>query len=211
MNIMKLTTFFAVMSMAAGVAIAQPADTAGTMMAGQEQGRPGPRGQMNAPEPGPFAKLHVAKGLPTLTPEQTQALDAFMEQRKAQAETMRLEMRTAMQQARDATDRQARQAIMQPLRQKMETAQQEIDAFLTATLTPEQLTEVNQKASDIMKKAGRDRMAGNDRMATGAKEGKAGKKGGKGKDGKRPKPDADPMSSDAASTGTAAANPFAEE
>lgn len=219
MNTMKLTALFAVMSMATGIAFAQPAATTGTaMMAGQEQeaaAKPG-RGQMGGDQAGPFAKLRVASSLPSVTDEQRQTLDAFMEQRKPQADTMREEMRTAMQQAKQATDRQARQAIMQPLRQKMETAQQEIDALLTATLTPEQLTQVNEKAGDMMKQAGRERVRGNENKPAGAeadKPGRAGKKDAKGKkagkDGKRPNRDAAPMADDAATTGTQAPNPFA--
>jgi polyhydroxyalkanoate synthesis regulator phasin len=180
---------------------------------------------MGNQQAGPFAKLQIAKNLPSITEEQRQTLDDFMEQRKAQAETMREEIRTGMQEARQATDRQARQAIMKPLREKMETAQQEVDTLLQSTLTAEQLTEVNTKAADAAKQPGRDRMrGGDDNMTTGAKAGKAGKvgkKGAKGKkagrDGKRFDRENNPADgtmsedSDSSTTGTGAANPFATD
>ncbi len=227
MSTMKLTAFFAVMAMATGVATAQPAGTTTTtakMRNAQEAPAKAGRGQAGGAQAGPFAKLQVAKNLPSITDEQRQTLDAFIEQRKPQADAMREEMRTAMQQAKQATDRESRQAIMQPLRQKVEAAEQEISALLSATLTPEQLTQVNQKAGDRMKQAGRERMRDNDNMSTGAKaakSAKAGKKGAKGKkdgkskkagkDGKRFNRETAPAVKDSATTGSAAPNPFVEE
>ena len=211
MKSLKLTSVFAVMAMAAGVAIAQPPPPAPD---GAAPARGEGRGEMRrGGDAGPFAKLMAASRLASLTPEQKAKVDALLAEKKPQADAMREEMRTAMQ---SATDREARRAAMEPLRQKHEAAQKEIDAALGAILTPEQMTELNKKASE-MREGMRERMGGRrggpDDASTTASakandDGKKGKKGKKG-DGKGKK-DRKDSKADSASTGTATVTPFSE-
>jgi len=213
MKLTKLTSAFALMAMVAGVAVAQPPPPGPD---GERPARGERRGDMRrGGDAGPFAKLMAASKLASLTPEQKAKVDALLAEKKPQADALREEMRTAMQAARDSTDREARRAAMEPLRAKHEAAQKEIDAALGAILTPEQMTELNQKAGE-MREGMRERFGrrgGPDDAATTAsekadwgKKNKGDKKKGEGK-GKKGNTG---HKADSASTGTATVTPFSE-
>jgi len=212
MKLTKLTSTFAIMAMVAGVAVAQPPPPAPDGAPAREG-----RGEMRrgGEAGGPFAKLMAASKLASLSPEQKAKVDALLAEKKPQADAMREEIRTAMQTARGATDREARRAAMEPLRAKHEAAQKEIDAALGAILTPEQMTELNQKAGE-MREGMRERFgrrgAADDAATTGsAKADDAGKKGKKSKkaEGKGKKANK-AAKADGASTGTQTVTPFSE-
>lgn len=215
MKTLKITALLAALSVASGIAMAQPAETTATERMGARGDRPGmmDRQQEGA---GPHAKLAIASRLESLTEEQKTKVEALIQEGRAEMQSLRQEMRTAMEQARAATDREARRKIMEPIRQKHEAIQQRVDTALQGILTPEQMQEINQRAEKLREKMG-DRMREGrrgDDATTGARKGKAGKPDGEGKNrrGERRRGDkARPAADDAATTASDAPNPFADQ
>lgn len=212
MNTAKLTTLFIVLSLSAGVALAQPAVTTGTA---DQRPRPRPEGRMMGGEQrdSPGAKLRIAHTIESLTEEQKSKIAEFMEARKEQFDQMRQEMREAMQKMRSATDRESRRTAMQPLRERHESARQEVDTFLKGILSAEQLQELEEKAKTMMQRGRMGRRGDDDRATTGPRPGAMGAMDGRrgAREGQRPnrKRPAGPHPSDEAVTTGTADNPFA--
>lgn len=242
MNKMKLTTLFAAISLTAGLATAQPATPtpvasevnpavvtpAVTPAEDSEQpAAPGRRGDSARPGKegargamGPFSKVGLAERLETLTAEQKASLKKFAEENKDDAQALQKEFRDTMDQARAATDKEARKAAMTGIREKFKGAEAKVDNFLKQTLTAEQQTELQQKATGLRDKAAaRVRGARNGETTTTAAthqwnkdkkgkkgdaqamDGKKGKKHNKNKKGKKAKAE------DASAEMTPAASP----
>ncbi len=220
MKTMTIAALFAAMSLMPSLAVAQPAETTGTEQRAQRpggargEGRPGGEGRQGEGRMGgsPVDKLRMAQTLDSISAEQKGKISEFMEARKPQFDGMREEMRTAMQAARENSDRDARRKAMEPLRQKHEALRTEVDTFLKGVLTADQQQELETKAKDMTER-GRERMGGrrgpDDASTTGARQGRRAGRDGQRWNREKPGSDANATTQDAATTGAAAANPFA--
>lgn len=179
MSTKKFVTMLAVMALSATMAVAQPAPDGGTSVSHQKKvstmhGKRGQDGGARHRGAGPFIKIGLAKRLESLTADQKTKIDEFVQENKAEAETLQKEFRQAMKDARDATDRNARRAAMKDVREKFKTSEEKVDAFLKGLLTEEQQTEMKSKTSGLRERAAnrvRKARAGDSRT-TGAQEGK---------------------------------------